>query len=220
MKKLIFTFGLIISLLSITNLYAQKDAAAGFQGTITYTITVEGELDAMSKAQMPTEMVQTFKGTKIKTEQKSSMGNQTIISDNTEMTSVILLDMMGNKMAIKQSKEDTEKAVKEMPTPKITYTEETKDIAGYKCKKVTLENEGEKMDAYYTEEILVTNPNMLSMFKDIKGVLLEFAQVSGGITLKMTAKEVKKGKIKDSIFEIPSDYKIMTPEELKSMFGQ
>ncbi|HOU99000.1 MAG TPA: hypothetical protein PLP65_09160 [Bacteroidales bacterium] len=34
-----------------------------------------------------------------------------------------------------------------------------------------------------------------------------------------TAKEVKKGKIKDTVFDIPTDYKQMTMSEFKQMFG-
>lgn len=203
------------------NASAQKDES--FQGSITYSISVEGEIDAMAKAQMPTEMVQTYKGSKIRTEQKSAMGNTIIITDNDSKTSTILLDMMGNKMAISQSKEETEKAIQEIPEVKITNSDETKTIAGYTCKKSTIELTGENaatMEVYYTNDIVVSNPNSMSYFKDIKGVMMEYSQSMGDFKMKFIAKEVKKGKIKDNMFTVPADYQQMTQEQFRSLLGQ
>ncbi|OFX45216.1 MAG: hypothetical protein A2046_05210 [Bacteroidetes bacterium GWA2_30_7] len=218
LNVLILSLALIIN---FNNLSAQK--STDFQGTVTYNVAVEGELDAMTKAQIPTEMTQTYKGNKVRTEQKSSMGSTIIITDNETKITTILLDMMGNKMAITQTKEDADKALQEMPEVKVTNSEETKTIAGYNCKKATVEMTGEEksvLDVYYTNEIIVNNPNSLSFFKDIKGVLLEYTQSAGEIKMKFTAKKVKKAKVKKSIYKIPEGYQQLTQEQFRSMLGQ
>lgn len=219
--KFYFLLLSIVALLAINNLSAQKSSS--FVGTVTYTVTVDGEMDAMTKAQIPTEMTQTYKENKIRTEQKSSMGSTIIISDSETKITTILIDMMGNKMAITQTKEDAEKAVQEMPEVKVTYLDETKTIAGYNCKKATVEVSGEEksvLDVYYTDQLEVSNPNSLSFFKDIKGVLLEYSQSAGDLTMKFTAKEIKKSKVKDSLYEIPDGYQQLTQEQFRSMLGQ
>ena len=217
-----YLFILTLALIaSFSNVSAQK--SNDFQGTVTYNVAVEGEMDAMTKAQIPTEMSQTYKGTKIRTEQKSSMGSTIIISDSETKITTILIDMMGNKMAITQTKEDADKAIKEMPEVKVTYLDETKNIAGYNCKKATVEVMGEEksnLEVYYTDEIVVSNPNSLSFFKDIKGVLLEYTQSAGELKMKFTAKEIKKSKVKDSLYEIPEGYQQLTQEQFRSMLGQ
>jgi GLPGLI family protein len=198
--------------------FAQKSTA--FQGTITYAITFEGEMDAMSKAQMPTEMKQMYKDTKVRTEQISSMGTTVILSDVVSKSTSILFDMMGTKMAITQTKEDIDNAMKDAVEPKITETAETKTICGYNCKKAIVEYEDTKMDIYYTTDIEFADANALSMYKGIKGILMEYGQAANGVSMKFVAKEVKKGKIKDTMYAIPSDYQIMTQEQFRSMLGQ
>ena len=37
--------------------------------------------------------------------------------------------------------------------------------------------------------------------------------------MKMIAKSVGKEKVDEKIFEIPADYKMMTKEEMKKMYG-
>jgi hypothetical protein len=40
-----------------------------------------------------------------------------------------------------------------------------------------------------------------------------------GMSMLLTATTVEKGKVSNRDFEVPSDYKEMTPEELRQMFG-
>jgi hypothetical protein len=50
--------------------------------------------------------------------------------------------------------------------------------------------------------------------------MMEYEKMAGmDITLKYTVSEVKKGKISDKIFMLPADYKELSPEDAKKMFG-
>jgi len=41
----------------------------------------------------------------------------------------------------------------------------------------------------------------------------------GQMKMKFTVTSVKKGGVKDKDFVLPEDYKVVTEEELKNMFG-
>lgn len=218
MKKLV-----LLSLISIfvINGYAQKKDA-GFEGTITYSVTTQGELDPQTKAQMPSEVVWTYKGPKSSMMMKTAFGNINILANAETKEQVVLYDMMGQKMAIKSSKEETESALKDIPELTIKETTETKQIAGYKCKKIELTDGKTTTNVYVTEDIVIPNANWNGQYKNVKGVLMEYSQKAspdGDAQIIFTAKEVKKAKIKDTAFDIPSDYKQMTMSEFKQMFG-
>jgi GLPGLI family protein len=219
--KNLFLFSLLSIFVLSLNAQKGKDNGA-FEGTITYSVTTEGEFDANTKAQLPTEVVWTFKGPKTSMLMKTGFGNITILANAESKEQVVLYDMMGQKMAIKSTKEETEKSLSEIPDAKVTETTETKKILNYNCKKVQISDDKSSMDVYVTDEIQVPNANWNTQYKNVKGLMLEYSQKgSPDSDAKMifTAKEVKKGKVKDSVFDIPTDYKQMSMSEFKQMFG-
>jgi len=221
MKKLFLFSVLSVIVLTLNAQKAKNDA--GFEGTITYAVTTEGEFDANTKAQLPTEVVWTFKGPKSSMLMKTGFGNITIIANADSKEQVVLYDMMGQKMAIKSTKEETEKALAEIPETKVTETTETKKILNYNCKKVQVsDDKNNTMDVFVTDEIQVPNANWNTQYKNIKGLMLEYSQKGNpdsDAKMIFTAKEVKKSKVKDAVFEIPSDFKQMSMTEFKQMFG-
>jgi hypothetical protein len=140
---------------------------------------------------------------------------------------------MGNKIAVKQTKEEMEKEEakqKDKPAdPKIEYVNETKMIAGYECKKAIVTTVGkdkkeEKTEMWYCDKF--ENPNKdgkgrgQSIMKGLKGVPFEYSGGQGGMKFKMVAKEVSVEPVPDSKFELSTEgYKMMTMEELKAMQG-
>jgi hypothetical protein len=48
---------------------------------------------------------------------------------------------------------------------------------------------------------------------------MEFNFKMQGMSMQLVASSVEKGKVSNKDFEIPSDYKETTPEELRQMFG-
>ena len=214
---------LIASLLSLCfiGLNAQKKDL-GFEGTITYSVTVEGDVDLTTKSQMPSEVIISYKAPKSSMVMKTAYGNITVIGNSESKEQVVLYDLMGQKIAIKSSKEETEASLKEIPELTVTVTNETKKIAGYTCTKVNLTDGNTTTSAYVTKEIVIPNANWNSQFKNVEGVLMEYSQKAKNDTdaiIVFSAKEVKKAKIKDAVFEIPPDYKQMTMTEFKQMFG-
>ncbi|GAB4300257.1 MAG: hypothetical protein Kow0068_23580 [Marinilabiliales bacterium] len=200
----------------------EKGKSEYFQGYIKYKITSEGrELSATEKAQMPSELIVYYKEGKSRQEMVTAMGNIVTISDSETKETIMLIDMMGNKLAIKTSKEENEKALAEMKEPEINYLNETKEIAGYTCKKAEIKTEQGEITAYLTEDIKVKNANWNS-YKGLNGIMLEYTANSNqdeDLILIFTAVEVKSTKVNSSMFTIPAGYEEVSSEEARSMFG-
>ena len=161
-----------------------------------------------------------------KTEINMGMGKTIVIFNASEKAGTTLIDMMGQKLSIKMTSESIAKEMNDIPELKVDYLDETKEIAGYVCKKVVvseLKENGEKgpqHEVYYTEELGNGMLNAINpMFKDIDGVLMQYSSSENGMDMNFTAISVDKKRISDKAFEIPEGYKEVTEDELKSMFG-
>lgn len=225
MNKLFSTIA--VAALSALSLNAQIK-----EGSITYDMKMEGLPPEQAAMIGDMELKNTFKNGKSLSEMSSMMfTNQTVIDDK-GMT--MLMEQMGNKMAVKQTKEEMEKEaakVKDKPAdPKIEYTNETKTIAGYECKKaiVTMlvgkDKKEEKMEIWYSDKF--ENPNKdgkgqgQNFMKGFKGLPFEFANAQGAMKFTFTAKAVSTDPIDDSKFNLSTEgYKMMTMDELKAMRG-
>jgi hypothetical protein len=196
-----------------------------FEGVISYKITYpDSKYTESTLAMFPKLMTVTVKGTKSKTEMSTGMGNQTEIIDYGTKSKVSLLDMMGQKYAIQETAAEIQKDMEKEPAGKVEITNETKTIAGYLCKKaiVTAEEDGEKTtyEVWFTSELGSKDANFDNpLYKEIDGVLMEFLMKTPQITMKFTVSSVEKKSVSSKEFEIPSEYKLTTKEELKSKFG-
>lgn len=204
--------------------YAQKaKKVKTFGGVVTYDITYEGEdIDEATKAQLPTQIVVSMKGQKVRNEQVSAFYSMASISDLGNGSAIILIDAMGMKVAVNQSKEDIDKnkADAGLQDPIVKILDETKVIAGYTCKKAEVTTGEETIEVYFTEELAVpAGMNDGNGFKGINGMLMQYTINQQGMIMTMTAKEVKKAKVKPVLFLIPDDYEVKTMEELGGMFG-
>jgi GLPGLI family protein len=214
-KSVFFAFAVFASVQS----FAQKGKS--FEGVITYKVDVDAvELDPMSKSMIENMQILVYiKGDKSRMEQDMGMMKTTVISDGKAKTAVSLLDIMGQKLMVKTSAEEVAKEETKAGETSYKYTNETKEIAGYKCKKAeaTSPESEEPLTIYYTEEIPVNQGS--SQFKGLKGFPLQYEVNQGGMKMVVTAHSVKTEKVPDSKFAIPADYKEVSKEELQQMFG-
>jgi GLPGLI family protein len=200
-------------------------AGKPFDGVITYKISYPDSKYTEAQLNMfPKIMTVSVKGSKARTEMNVGGGTTVAILDYVAKTKVALINMMGQKFAIKQTKQEIEKENAEQPKGIVNVTNETKNIAGYNCKKaiVTSEEDGVKttFEVWFTEELGGRDANFNnSLYKDINGVMLEFMIKTPQITMKLSAISVEKKAVPAKDFEIPADYTLTTQEELKSKFG-
>lgn len=225
MRKKLFS-ALAVVALSALSLNAQIK-----EGSITYDMKMEGLPPEQAAMMGDMELKNSFKNDKTLSEMSSMMFSSQTCIDEKGLT--MLMEQMGNKIAIKQTKEEMEKEaakVKDKPAdPKIEYLNETKTIAGYECKKAIITMVGkdkkeEKMEVWYSDKF--ENPNIegkgrgQAFMKGLKGVPFEFSNAQGGMKFTMIAKAVSTDPVDDSKFNLSTDgYKIMTMDELKAMQG-
>jgi GLPGLI family protein len=227
--KLLFLLP-VIGYMAITPANAQK--AKSFKGTITYDLTYSGDgIDAAKLAQMPKESV--LKIYENKTLQES--GPSSIITNGDLKIKYLLFDFSAygaKKYLIKQTEEDIKKEEAENGGSEIKYIDETKEIAGYKCKKAEItaknpdddEEKAAKITVWYTEELGGEAVNFGNdMFHGLKGIALEYEVITPKVTVKAVTKTVVKGKVKETEFLIPTDFQETTmeafQEEMKALMG-
>lgn len=224
MKKIFFIISAILCVWSYS--YAQKGGKV-FKGVITYEISYPGNsFDAATLAQLPKLVTATIGEKKSKVELNAGMYSQITYSDAEAMTVQTLMDVMGQKFLMKQTKEEIAKEIAKNPNPKIVIGAETKKIAGYDCKKADITTidpeQGDKeitISVFFSEELRNDNANFEGHFRGLTGTPLAYQLDMGGMKMQFTATSVKQQKVSDKDFEIPSGYKEVTKEELQQMFG-
>jgi hypothetical protein len=217
----LITLGLLFG--STQFLSAQKKS---FTGKVTYKISFDmSGLPPEARGMMPTTMAMYIGTEKVKTEIITVMGNQSTILNMKEKTHTTLMDIMGQKLAIRDTYEELMNQVKDAPEYKIVETSETKEIAGYNCKKMLIKKvnaEGNEVDEgqIWLADNLNLHPDFYfnqPAYKNLNGLMMEYEMDTGNnMKMKLTAVEVSWQKVKDSEFEIPAQYEIITREELNS----
>ena len=223
MKKIILKSSLTFILLFLVS--AALVAGKPFDGVITYKISYpESKFSEAQLNMFPKVMTVSVKGSKARTEMNVGGGTTVEILDYVAKTKVALINMMGQKFAIKQTAKEIEKENALQPKGTVSVTNETKSIAVYNCKKaiVTSDEDGVKstFEVWFTEELGGKDANFDNpLYKDINGVMLEFLIKTPQITMKLSATSVEKKAVSAKDFEIPTYYTLTTQEELKSKFG-
>ncbi|MBL0104091.1 MAG: hypothetical protein IPP51_10295 [Bacteroidetes bacterium] len=144
-------------------------------------------------------------------------GTMVMISDFKAKVNYVLMNMAGNKMAVKSTEAEMN-AKKSGVAPKVTVTRETKMIANYSCYKAIVTfttGKGERsMDVWFTNQIHAHN-SYTNSIDGITGVMMEFESTENGRTMKLTAKSVEPmDNIDPTLFQVPSDYKILNAADM------
>lgn len=193
-----------------------------FEGKITFEITYD-ELPEMLepyRAMLPKETVTYIKGSKTRVEQNTMGANIVNVVDNEKKTGFMLMDQMGEKVAYTMDPKDFENETKKSAEDvEVTYTKETKEIAGYTCTKAEIKNKKDNSVAYawVTDKIAGAN----KQYAYLKGYPLEYSvNAQMGMTLVMKAKSIEKMKVESNYFEIPKDYPQKPMSDLQKQMEQ
>ena len=95
---------------------------------------------------------------------------------------------------------------------KFEYTNETKKIAGYLCKKAIGKLNDKSVPIYYTTEIGINN---LPYTTEFQGFALEYELPMQFGTIYYKAEKVFPGKVEANLLTPPTDYKFVNPLELQ-----
>ena len=135
-------------------------------------------------------------------------------------SSLVLMDMMGNKMKMKMSKGEVNSRKLDESTYDVKETKETKTIAGYSAKKYNVKTkDGKEFTVYATNELPVKLAEY-SPYTKIKGAPLEYEMSQGPYKMRVTAQEVKTGSESDASFSYDdSGYTATTADQMMKMMG-
>lgn len=218
-----FVFVMSVLVVFISSTTAQKPGKS-FSGSILYTINYDGTWDAATLAQQPRETNVVMNDVKSKSVFLAGGASVSIITNTIDSSVTTLINAMGMKIYVKQTKDHILQSLEEEQAPKINYIDETKTIAGYECKKaeyITLDEYDDEVTTivYYTKAIGKPGMNWGGSFHGLNGFPMEYTIDTPDGKITFTATEVKPKKVKDIEFLIPTDYEEMSPEQFKSMGG-
>lgn len=212
---------LVFAFATVLTGYSQK-AGSPFKGVINYDVTYpDTKMEASQMAMLPKTMKVSLNGNKARIDINMPSMSQIVLLDADLKTTTVLIDMMDKKIALKPNKKNESAKINE---PVIVNTSETKEIAGFVCKKAEINFGDEKsigspIIVYYTDAIGNNKIFYDNEYRTLPGIPMEFQYKMQGMNMLLTAKSVEKGKVSNRDFEVPSEYKEMTPEELRQMFG-
>lgn len=213
--KYIFLFFILIAF------YSCDKFGGSDQGVITYELKyLEDEKDKPVISLLPTEMEFYYKNdnTCQKVEGWMSIFSIVGISDFKTGTKYALLKIMADKYMYK-SNGSTAFGYDEMKGKTIKFVDETKEIAGYKCKKAIVKYKGDEFDVYYTDEINIKNPNWNNPYKEIKGVLMEYQISMFDIKTEIKAVKVENIEVDDNVFVVPDGYNEVTKQKMEDVIN-
>jgi len=219
MKNLLFAF--LVTTCTILPLFGQMT-----EGHISYKMEATSDNPDM---QMAVSMMQGstldvyFKEKQTRAEMKmGAMMNMTTISNENNGEMLMLMSGMVGQNAIKSNLKELDSAQAEKPKTEVTLENETKVIEGYTCKKaIVTDEEGTESVFWYTEEISVAKKGQNYLNESVPGFPMQSEINNNGLKMIMTVTKVDKklDKKASELFDmtIPSGYKEMTMEQLKSM---
>ena len=213
MKKLLFAslIALTVGAIGVTSMSftaSAPSADAGFEGVVTFTVSVDGASNPQAAQMMKNStMTMYFKAGKSKVVMDMGMMKTTSFADKGADSVTSLMDMGTNKYI---SKYPNKSKNGDANAPKITYLNDTKTIAGYNCKHAQVTGkDGTPADVWYTTDIASSYAGREGEYSGLKGFPLQFGATSHGMTITYTAQSVNKQSLSDDTFTIPSGYSPM-----------
>jgi len=221
--KRISLFIMIVMVTSITSVFAQKKAKP-FTGEIKVSISYDGTWDAATLSQQPREFTISMGEKKQKSVFLAGGAQISTIVNTLDSSVTTLINAMGMKFFVKQTKDYIIETMSERAAPRINYLDETITIAGYDCKKaeyITLDEfEDEEITiVYYTPDLGNPAMNWGGQFHGLNGFPMKYSVKNDEGTITFEVTSLKKKKVKDTEFMIPTDYEEMSPEQLRALGG-
>lgn len=228
--KLIFkTFALSLLFMALAApTFAQKKSSKVVnEAHVKYTLTAEGGM-AAALTGSKIDLFFTSNNAKIVGDVMGGMIKLDGRFDNKKKTGLLLMDMMGQQKYMKLDEDtkgaDQSKATNQKP-PKVEYTKNYKEIAGYKCQEVKMILDGapNPVIIYVTDKIEPSNLKDTEMmkFSGLKGFPLSWEMEAEGMKFVIEATDVFLDKLSKKIFtpKIPEGYTEMTEEDMQQMGG-
>lgn len=158
-----------------------------------------------------------LKGSLSRSEMVSALASFTTIHDARSGAAVVLQEVGGQKLLIRMTADDWRDRNRKYEGIKFTTTNETKTLAGYKCKKAVAQlKDGSSFTVYYTDEIIPENNEYNSQFTNLPGLPLEYELKQGNLNIRYVVAQVNLNPVPVAKFDIPkTGYRELSYEESK-----
>jgi GLPGLI family protein len=207
----------VTSFLSITS-FAQKTMS---EGTIVYDVVVNtgNKEPQMADALDGATTTVYLKGSKSRTDMVSALGTESNIYDSKTGNAIILKEYSSQKLMITLTKENWETKNKAYADVSFDFTDDTKEINGYSCKKAIAKMaNGKTFNVYYTTDIVISNKEYNYTFKNLPGLAMQYEIEAGKTKIKYTVNKIDFTAVAASKFDTPkTGYRVMTYEENQQM---
>ncbi len=192
------------------------------QGVIDYAITYNDSVEPNYDPSLrPQKMVVKYKDRNMLNRIEAFSGAVffTFIQNYEKMENVTLIKLLDKKLYFKEPMEvgGYPAAYSEMPELTFELLNETEKFLGYKCSKAIAtfsDSTKQQFEILYTNELAVDNPNKNTPFEPINGVMLKFKVKLYELDMNIEAVSVKKGKVSEEDFVIPTDYELVNKETI------
>jgi GLPGLI family protein len=104
----------------------------------------------------------------------------------------------------------------------VQETNETKNIAGFNCKKsiIRLPATNETFDIYYTDEIELKHPNSTNPYTNVKGVLMEFELNLLYLKMRFVAEKYQTLSSEDFKNNLPENSKRVNRDQMTQILNR
>ena len=209
-----FKANIICSILLFSLLCSCRDSSdRNFrEGEIHYRISyLESNLGKIPVEMLPKEMTMKFRNDALLTEIDGIFGyfNISNVTNSKRSENLTYLKVIDKKFYFEGKPGEVCPGFHLMADIKIELVEGGKEICGYYCEQalITLPAFGdEPMPVFFTRKIGVRNPNSVTPYQQIDGVLLEFYLTLSNLKMKLVAENIYSKSVSDKKFDRQTDY--------------
>jgi hypothetical protein len=194
------------------------------EGTILFEVSYPYEEPSVMMDLYPKEMIVTFKDEKMHASLKSSYDMLTtdFIVDHSKKEFIQLLKNMSTRSAMRMNERETAVWFDEMMRYNLEYSQETKQICGYTCRKTIAhpsDTTKPSIEIYSTTELGIEDSNWWNPYRGVDGFLMAYEIEQYGITMRMEAKHVTFETIEPTEFDVPENYTIVDSNLMRELLS-
>jgi hypothetical protein len=160
-----------------------------------------------------------LKGPLSRTDMVSSLLRTSTIFHEKDSAGALLREVSGQKILILMTKDQWKENNRKLDGIRFDYTNESKVIAGYNClKAIAILPDSTVFSVYYTPDLIPENRLYDYLFRDLKGLPMEWEQVQGNVRIGFTLSRISMNPVSRTVFDIPkTGYRKLSFEESKKL---
>ena len=215
MNKFFYSF-IVLFIGSTLTANSQKKLS---EGTISYDIVINTSSNKAQAADFFDGATSTIylKGNRSRTEMVSSLGTQSTIIDGSKNAITILKEYGDQKYLIQLTPTNWKDANLKNEKVEFTFTEETKAILGYNCKKAIGKlADGTSFTVWYTTDLVPDNKDFQYVNRSLPGLAMEYESNVGNFKVTYTVSKINLSPVPAAKFDLPkAGFRVLSYEESK-----